>query len=383
MQIPNMTVDAAAGILDWMDNDHDTREFGKELDYYRELDHWYGTRNGLPESLEELLFVRGVTPEKFYGALPSQHDQHLMNTAWSEFLTVVSAERNTDRWGFDRIDLNDVYPSEYTSGDEAESDDGLSFLPENLLKFILLARLYGIDPLPRIDDGESAAITFTSESGEEVDLADVELPDDESLDIAEIGYVSDLIGSTVTLPESEHHPDQGGARVRSPLVPEASEFFEWMKLLEEHVTVSTEDILLGRININQAPEPVLRALLSGDRDAATRIVEQRKMLEHWERESSAWLVTRQILDVNTYRRIFPHITTRGDVYSGEIVVYRQSGGPFIRQKATIDASVSPARLIHRVDLTDRGLPVSISDLKSEGSAFDDAKHRITSEFTSR
>ena len=127
----------------------------------------------------------------------------------------MSAERNTDRWGFDRIDLNDVYPSEYSSGNEAESDDGLSFLPENLLKFILLARLYGIDALLRTDDGESAAITFTPESDEEVDLADVELPDDESLDIAEIGHISDLIGSTITLPESEHHPDQGGARAVS------------------------------------------------------------------------------------------------------------------------------------------------------------------------
>jgi hypothetical protein len=144
-----------------------------------------------------------------------------------------------------------------------------------------------------------------------------------------------------------------------------------MKQLEERVTVSSDDTLLGRINVNTAAEPVLRALI-GDAQIASQIVEQRHMADPWERETTAWLLTRQILDLPTYRRIYPHITTRGAVHSGEIIVYREFGGPFLRRRLIIDASSQPARRVAWVDLTEDGLPVDLSALRSQRSEFADA-----------
>ena len=55
-------------ILDWIDKDDRHRANGAESDYYKGLSPAYSAKNGPLDSLEELLKVRGVTPELFYGS---------------------------------------------------------------------------------------------------------------------------------------------------------------------------------------------------------------------------------------------------------------------------------------------------------------------------
>jgi general secretion pathway protein K len=54
-------------ILDWIDPDDFRRINGAENDYYQSLKEPYNCKNGNLDSIEELLLVRGVTPELFYG----------------------------------------------------------------------------------------------------------------------------------------------------------------------------------------------------------------------------------------------------------------------------------------------------------------------------
>jgi general secretion pathway protein K len=54
-------------ILDWRDPDDFIRINGAENDYYRSLKDPYDCKNGNLDSVEELLLIRGVTPELFYG----------------------------------------------------------------------------------------------------------------------------------------------------------------------------------------------------------------------------------------------------------------------------------------------------------------------------
>jgi len=56
-------------ILDWRDKDQLHRINGAEDDYYRSLSEPYESRDGDFRSVGELLLVRGVTPELFYGGL--------------------------------------------------------------------------------------------------------------------------------------------------------------------------------------------------------------------------------------------------------------------------------------------------------------------------
>jgi len=61
MQLPGMTEAIADAILDWLDEDDESREFGAEADYYQSLTDPGTPRNGPIESLEELLMVRDVS----------------------------------------------------------------------------------------------------------------------------------------------------------------------------------------------------------------------------------------------------------------------------------------------------------------------------------
>lgn len=59
--------DILNAIKDWIDEDDEVTGFGAEDSYYQSLDHPYSCRNAPFESLEELLLVKGITPELFYG----------------------------------------------------------------------------------------------------------------------------------------------------------------------------------------------------------------------------------------------------------------------------------------------------------------------------
>jgi general secretion pathway protein K len=54
-------------ILDWRDPDDLYRVNGAENDYYRSLKEPYDCKNANLDAIEELLLVRGVTPDLFYG----------------------------------------------------------------------------------------------------------------------------------------------------------------------------------------------------------------------------------------------------------------------------------------------------------------------------
>ena len=54
-------------IKDWIDPDNEVTGFGAETSYYEALAEPYSCKNAPLEFLEELLFVRGITRELFYG----------------------------------------------------------------------------------------------------------------------------------------------------------------------------------------------------------------------------------------------------------------------------------------------------------------------------
>jgi len=58
---------AVDSILDWRDPDDFVRINGAENEYYQSLKEPYDCKNGDFDSVEELMLVRGVTPELFYG----------------------------------------------------------------------------------------------------------------------------------------------------------------------------------------------------------------------------------------------------------------------------------------------------------------------------
>lgn len=62
-----------ASIQDWIDRDDETHVNGAESDYYHTLDPPYSAKNGPIDDLSELLLVKGVTPDLYWGPNSSNH----------------------------------------------------------------------------------------------------------------------------------------------------------------------------------------------------------------------------------------------------------------------------------------------------------------------
>ncbi len=93
---PEIIVDS---ILDWLDyNDGDSeRPQGAENDYYMGLENPYPCKNGPMDSIEELLLIKGITPEIYFG------DPEKEQLPLSEYLTV-----HGDWLG--RVNINSAQP---------------------------------------------------------------------------------------------------------------------------------------------------------------------------------------------------------------------------------------------------------------------------------
>jgi type II secretory pathway component PulK len=147
MLLPNMTDDIASSIMDWLDPDDDTRTNGAESDYYQTLNPPYNAKNGPLDTLDELLLVKGVTPQLLYGNDANHNGvfdadevdamgNGTVDQGWSAYLTVFTHETNVDASGNPRINLND-------SDLNSLSDKLIAALGEDMANYIIAYRLYG------------------------------------------------------------------------------------------------------------------------------------------------------------------------------------------------------------------------------------------------
>lgn len=144
IKLPNMTEEIVDAIIDWIDADDEQRPSGAENQYYSGLSPGYRCKNGPLDTLEELLLVRGVTPQLLFGtdknrngrADTNEDDGNGFDPGWSAYLTVYSREINRDIDHQTRIylndrDINSLYDKLNTA------------VGEELATWIVAYRLYG------------------------------------------------------------------------------------------------------------------------------------------------------------------------------------------------------------------------------------------------
>jgi hypothetical protein len=160
MALPGMTLDVADAILDWLDADDEPRENGAEIETYSALG--YACKNGPPDTIEELLLVRGVTPDLLFGADMNRNgvidgneasnpslaqmtgSRSEVDRGWSGFLTLYSVEANVRPDGTPRIDLNN-------SDIQALHDELSAVFTTEWVDFIIAYRQFG----PFTGEGQS------------------------------------------------------------------------------------------------------------------------------------------------------------------------------------------------------------------------------------
>lgn len=138
MKLPDFTPDAAAAIIDWRDRDQKLSPQGAESAYYARLDRPYLMRNGPPETLLELLAVKGVTPERLLGEDlnanglldPAENDgdrtppdddaDGQLYAGWSRYLAFSNTTQNLNARGEPRVHIQNG------SEEELATVEGLS-----------------------------------------------------------------------------------------------------------------------------------------------------------------------------------------------------------------------------------------------------------------
>jgi len=74
---------AIDSILDWIDNNDNPRLNGAESDYYLSLDPPYLAKNGPIDDITELLLIKGITPEMFWGLAGSDEQNRIVLTNYN------------------------------------------------------------------------------------------------------------------------------------------------------------------------------------------------------------------------------------------------------------------------------------------------------------
>ncbi len=123
MELPSMSEDMAAAILDWIDEDDSVRELGAEKGYYAQLPSPYEPRNGPIRSLRELELVAGVRAEYVRGedwnlngrldpneddgdaTWPDDDADGDLDAGWSQWITTESVDEGLAASGEARLDL--------------------------------------------------------------------------------------------------------------------------------------------------------------------------------------------------------------------------------------------------------------------------------------
>lgn len=124
-QVSGMTDEMASAIVDWRDpDDEPSGTGGAESPYYGSLPQPYNAKNGPFESVEELLLVRGVTPQWLFGQ--SYVRRHTPDAPPAEMSGSIFDEAEVELGTFDRFT---VYGGGQTYSAEivALSGDGRAF----------------------------------------------------------------------------------------------------------------------------------------------------------------------------------------------------------------------------------------------------------------
>ncbi|MBN1845979.1 MAG: general secretion pathway protein GspK, partial [Sedimentisphaerales bacterium] len=126
LELPNMTEEVVDAIMDWRDQDSNLSRTGAEVGYYRNLEIPYEIRNGPLRTIREMLLIKGVSAEWFYGEdtnlngrldfnekdgekrWPLDNEDDILNEGWISYLTCTSYDTNTDALGDKRININEA-----------------------------------------------------------------------------------------------------------------------------------------------------------------------------------------------------------------------------------------------------------------------------------
>jgi len=355
MGLPGMTEDVADAILDALDEDDEPREYGCEQEYYSGLNPPYSPPNDQFTTVEQLLLVRGVTPELLFGRDQNRNgfiDPHEMNAStatadpsdgsldrgWSAYLTLFSQERCVSSQGQPFINLNQT--------DLALLSEQLNavFSPE-WTTFILAYRLNG--PYTGQNAGQPAMAG-------ELDLT--------KQPKRTLNQVLDLIDAKVQV---TFVGSSSPVLMASPFTNDPIAMSFYLPLLMDNVSTTEAKTIPGRVNVNQAPKVLLQSVPGMTEEILTEILSRRSPEPQPDkpiRRTETWLMAEGIVTLAEMRTLTPFLCGGGDVYRAQIVGYYQGGQAASRAEVVFSATQDSSRVILWRDLSHLGRGYALETL---------------------
>ncbi len=339
MALPGMTDAIADAILDWIDADSTPRPQGAEADYYAALTPGYAPRNGPPATIEELLLVRGVTPQLLFGLDAAgmagggagvdnnaiegvDNSDGSMNHGWAAYLTVYSRESTLRADGTPKINLNGT--------DLKKLYDALQkALGAEWATFIVAYRQGG-------SQGSSSGATAAALAGQ-LDFSQKAT--------ATIASVLDLVGVKTS---AKFQGAKTKTVLNSPFSENQTAMATYLPKLLDNTTVSAETTILGRININQASWVVLQGIPGMTVDLANQIIAKRTLdptVAGPAHRYETWILTEGIVPLATMKTMMPFVNAGGSVYRVQSIGHFEEGGGNAHLEVLLDASKRPTNVL--------------------------------------
>jgi general secretion pathway protein K len=319
MNLEYMTDEIADAIIDWRDNDDTVSRSGAEAGYYESLPFAYTVRNGPLKTIRELLLVKGVTADLFFGedtnlnglldynerdgdeSPPADDLDDELDEGWIAQLTCYSYDRNVDAAGNTRVNINEA--------DEDRLTQSLG-IKQSVAKWIVEQRP---------NNGYSSIADVINENSPEK-------------------------------PAAEEPSNRNRGRDSNEVQAEPLDMQTFYQIADK-ITISNEQQIPGRININTAPREVLAALF-GDDDSAEQLAED--IIAHrdglmYGMESIAELLDVESMNLSTFKQIANDITVRSDVFTIRCVATADRGnttGTTVKTEAVVDRSSTPCRILY-------------------------------------
>lgn len=367
-------------ILDWRDTDSTPRgEPGDtEGPFYRTLPKPYLVKNGPFDTVEELLLVKGVTGQILYGedfdrnglltpneddgddSFPPDNEDNKLNRGLYPYLTVHSSENNVD---------NENRPRVYLHGDASTLQAGLETVfpdrPE-VVQFIIQTAGQSRETITGQGGGGSRRpggrgggrrgnnATGGNPSGGDGDGSGGGAEGD--------GQTGNKESGPIQTPASLLAQTAGG---RQTLINPLS--MEDLPTLMDRLTAvpSEQQSIAGLINVNTAPPQVLRCVEGLNEEQIEALVETRVGLASEEKMTTAWLVLEEVVDFETYEKIAPQITARGQQFTIESLGYADHVGMVTRLQVIVDLVGPIAQTVYYRDMSYLGghFPIREEDLE--------------------
>ena len=271
---------------------------------------------------------------------------------WNNFLTVFAAEEDATRT--QRIPLNsDDLKMVYESVKEE--------LGKEAAQYIVAVRLFGIKQRQSQSSARSQVQNVRTRIEEQLGMQDPS--DDRKQSDPELKTLGgfdasggprwsvdsfyDLIGTFVI-------PTTGNRRhkvLRSPWQGDNKTGAELVVKISEVLSLAGEQPRRGRLNINEAPEELLRSLPDITDTHIKKLLSSRNQrvrnIQPAQCRTTEWLLTENVANIDLVRKWGPYITGCGDVMTADIFSASDSGnGPVLTCRLSLSAASEPPRVLY-------------------------------------